>query len=181
MVNLGSKEYNLTILISAHTSEANSGKISQAMNRGASALVDGCRWQAGLIRLDKETAEYYGIENPREYVVMDTPKNNYAADIAKPIYFRRTDTGALVHCNLREDADKAKADYICELLKADPEQHTKRDIRNSKDFLADIKDRFKKFKREEIYPLLDKLIEQGRLEEIVSGEGRKQRIVLSVI
>ncbi len=172
------KEYSLTILISAHISEANSGKISQSMNRGASALVDGSRWQAGLVRLDKQTAEYYGIEKPRGYIVLDTPKNNYAADVAKPLYFKRTDTGSLVFCNLKEDADKAKEDCIYDLIMSDPEQYTRRELRESKDFLADIKDRFKRFKRDDIYPILDKLIEREKLYEVAVGEGRKKRMVL---
>jgi putative DNA primase/helicase len=173
-----SKEYNLTILFSAHTSDANSGQISQKMNRGASALVDGCRWQAGLVRLDQKTADHYGIENPRGYIALDTPKNNYAADAGKPLYFRRGENGQLEYCNLKEDGDKAKCEKILELVAADPTFYTRYELLRDKDFFTDMKDVFKKIKKDEMKPLVDRLIDEKKLvEEAVKTDGRTRNII----
>lgn len=89
------RKYMLTILISHHTGKEEGGRISQKMSRGASGLVDACRWQAGLARLDKSTAEKLGIKNYRKYILFDTPKANYSEDIEHPLVFGRGDNGVL--------------------------------------------------------------------------------------
>ncbi len=176
--SLVKKHGDMTIIFSNHTSKDRSGQISQNMSRGASALVDGCRWQAGLVRMDKKTADYYEIDKPRQYVIFDTPKNNYAAEMPSQLFFRRTDTGVLVFCNLKEDSDKAKDDCVCEMIKADSIQHTRRELCRDKYFIADIKDKFKQFKRDDLSLILDRLIEQKKVKEVAEGEGREQRILL---
>lgn len=180
-----SKLYDLTILFSAHTSEQNAAKISQKMNRGASALVDGCRWQAGLVRMDKDTADKYGIEKPRNYVVLDTPKNNYAADVGRPLYFKRTDTGTLTYCNLNDESMAAQCDLVFDLIERDPNRWSRYDLKKNKDFINDIKERFTKFTREDLYPIIDKLIEQKKLFEVednvVDGAGAKRKVLVREI
>ena len=88
--------YNITILFTHHTAKNAAGKIDQNMSRGASAIVDGCRWQAGLIRMDTKEATTMGIEDPRNWVIFDAPKMNYAPDMPSALYFHRnSQTGVL--------------------------------------------------------------------------------------
>lgn len=175
------KHYDLTILFSSHTSDANSGKISQKMNRGASAIVDGCRWQAGLVRMNEETAESYGIDRPRDFIILDTPKNNYAADVSKPLYFKRSACGALHYCDLRKEATKAQADLVLAILKMDGRHRSRKEWQRDTDFVSEIKDRFKKFNRENLYPIIDHLIEQGKLIEASSDEDKRAAKTLQVV
>ena len=178
-------EYQINILFSAHTSEANSGKISQSMNRGASALVDGCRWQAGLIRMDEGTAKSYGIQNPRQYVILDTPKNNYAADVARPLYFKRTDTGVLQYSSPAKDYLEKLGSALISILGEDPEEYTKNDLYRApkgKDIVGELKDKFSKnFSRsKDMEKLIDYLLAEGKLKLETTNPGRNSKEILVV-
>lgn len=164
-----SKRYGLTILFSHHTSKDNAGKISQNMSRGASAIVDGCRWQAGLVRMDPDTAKKYGIENPRSYVLFDAPKSNYAADLPGLITFKRGEGGVLEYCEPGQTHINNMCEALLEMLRNDPEEYTKRhlvDRKKGSEIAKEMKESFPGFKRiTDMERIINTLIRSGQLEE----------------
>ena len=62
--------------------------------------MDGCRWQSGIVRMDKATADRYGIEKPRDYIEFDAPKHNYSADMPGSIFFKRGPNGVLQYVDI---------------------------------------------------------------------------------
>ena len=111
-----SKKYEITILFSHHTSKTDGAKISQNMSRGSSAIVDGCRWQAGLVRMDDVVAGRLGIEHPRLYVEFNAPKSNYAPDMPSSVFFKRNEYGILEPVNVKGEGLKTKALLLLEEL-----------------------------------------------------------------
>ena len=122
--------HGITILFATHTSEANAGKVSQAMNRGASAIVDGCRWQAGMATMDKDTADRYCITDRHNYVVFGAPKSNYTPRQGNPIYFKRGQAGVLEYAELKGDKMAEYAETLRKLLIEDGGEYTQRDLKH---------------------------------------------------
>jgi replicative DNA helicase len=182
-----SKRHNLTILFSHHTGKdiGKSGKISQAMGRGASAIVDGCRWQGGLVRMDKKTADFYGIKNPREFIIFDAPKSNYAADLPGKIMFRRGENGVLQFTEPARDRAREMGEKLLEKLELDPTQYTKLDLtkeKPGKDLAQEMVEDFSNFKRSrDMTAAIDYLIRAGKLFEVQqeSDARGKKKTVLS--
>lgn len=180
-----SKKHGVTILFSHHTSKNNSNAITQSMGRGASAIVDGCRWQGGLIRMDAKTAERFCIDNPRDYVLFDAPKSNYAADLPAAICFKRGEGGVLEYCEPGCQIHDTMGEALVEMLANDPEQYSKRDLVKMPHGLGisrDMKERFPGFKRRsDMERVIDRMIEKGKLFELhgeIDGAG-KPKIILS--
>ena len=174
------KKYLLNTLCSHHTSKHTAGRISQNMSRGSSAIVDGCRWQGGLVRMDEEGADRLGIENPRDYIIFDAPKSNYAADLPGQIIFKRGENGVLEYAEPWNEQLKAMGDTLLELLRHDPVEYTRRDlIKTSKgrDIARDMKEAFPAFVRSrQMSCTIEYLIDKGniKLEQIGTGIGAKE-------
>jgi hypothetical protein len=179
-----SQKYGLTILFSHHTSKQGSTTISQGAPRGSSALVDGCRWNLGLIRMDKATAEGMGITNPRQYVVADLPKNNYGPDLPAQLVMERGSNGELTFCNPAAEMFAEMAEALLELLRLDTQLYTRDELcsrEKGKGVAADMKERFPGFSRStQMGIVVDLLLDGGKLEKSLSQNGRKLRENLSV-
>lgn len=167
------KKYTVTILFSHHTSKDTAGTISQNMSRGSSAIVDGCRWQGGLVRMDAKTAERFCIDNPRDYVLFDAPKSNYAADLPAAICFKRGEGGVLEYCEPGCEIRDEMGEALVELLANDPEQYSRGDLVKlplGKGIVSDMKARFPGFVRsKDMQHVIDRMVSKGKLFE-VAGE-----------
>lgn len=180
-----SKKYGVTILFSHHTSKDTAGTISQNMSRGSSAIVDGCRWQGGLVRMDDAMAGRLGIDKARDYILFDAPKSNYAADLPKAICFKRSESGVLEYCEPGAEIRQEMADALLEMLTNDTTRYSKRDLVKQPVGLGvarDMKDKFPGFKRRvDMARIVEKLVSDGQLFEI-NGEidsAGKPKILLS--
>jgi putative DNA primase/helicase len=177
----------LNILLTSHTSEANAGTVSQAMNRGASGFVDACRWQAGMAQLDGKTADKWGIEPEDcwQYVTFNTPKNNYAPRGHLPMIFKRGDNGALEHVKLKNSKHENMAGKLYELLSNDPIQYSIRDLRQEKlgaDICQDMKANFSSFSRSKDMPEIIKfMIQNDMAKEVNVGTATNKKDVIEVI
>ncbi len=180
------KKHDVTILFSSHTSKNNAKDISQNMVRGGGAIVDGCRWQGGLIRMSEEMASKYGIDNPREYVLFDAPKSNYASDMPSSICFKRGNHGVLEYCEPGNEIRTEMADVLLEMLRNDTTIYSKNDLKDEPVGVAisrEMKGKFPAFKRRfDMEVIINNLIRDGKLFEKESGNDRsgRPRIVLQV-
>ena len=162
------KTYQLTILFSHHTGKTRSDQISQHMSRGSSAIVDGCRWQAGLVRLDKKKAQKFGLkeEEARKYIELDVPKSNYAPDISKPLCFKKDKNGILIYSNPKEEGINLQADLLLDILKMDDEKFTLRDLLREKKCVhiyQEMTETYEDLKRQDIHFLIQNLIERHKI------------------
>jgi replicative DNA helicase len=150
--------FNITILFSHHESKARTGNMDQASSRGGSALTDGCRWVANIKTMDDATAKTFQIPDPRNFVMLDVSKSNYAPKLPGPIYFRRGVGGALSHVDLSAERVLMLARKLLELLAAKTESFSRNDL---------------------IYEKKGKAI-SDKLKEAVSGFSRAKDINLAV-
>jgi len=173
-----SKEYGLTILFTHHSPKDNKG-INQGMGRGASAIVDGCRWQGGLVRMDKGLGDKYGIEDIRKYVCFDIPKSNYAEDLPSQAIFKRCGGGCLEYCDLKQEKIKEMGLHFLDLMKHETKKYTRKDFNSGpkgNDFSADMKAQFPGFKRKyDMKPVIDYLIDQKKIYEAHDENGKSGR------
>lgn len=109
------------IIFAHHTGKINGAKISQGMARGASGLIDACRWQGGLVRMDEETAQKYGIKKPRDYILFNAPKNNYSPDMDGNLIYVRGNSGVLEGFDPEKSKQAIRNDdsviFVAEVLK----------------------------------------------------------------
>ncbi len=180
------KEYVPNILFAAHTSQGEMGRISQKMNRGATAIIDGCRWQAGLAQMDPDTADKYHIDSPRDYIAFDVPKSNYSARQQNAIYFKRTDTGALEYVELKiPQSTQDEINTFLTLLKNSHEQFTDRDLKKEKigkSFFNSMKENHPDFKREDGFnQLINTCLGTGVIRRIWIGTGSGRKNILEVV
>lgn len=180
-----SKEYCITILFASHTNETNAGRINQTMTRGASAIVDGCRWQAGMCRMDKETADRYHIDDFKSYVVFDIPKSNYSAALQAPMYFKRGISGALEYVSLEDTREANMAEFMVELIANDTVQYSLRDLEKSKaadDLVKDLKANFPSFqRRKDMSNLVRHCLDKNMLKLTDILSGKTQKTILEVV
>lgn len=179
-----SKKYEITILFSHHTSKNEGAKISQNMSRGSSAIVDGCRWQAGLVRMDDITAGKLGIEHSRLYVEFNAPKSNYAPDMPSSVFFKRNEYGILEPVNVKSEGIKIISKTFLKMLERDPQEYSERDLYKDelgKDFCDELKIECPSFVRKKIPELISFLIKNGSIEttikEDILGSGRQKKIL----
>lgn len=177
--------YGVTILFSAHTSEANAGSVSQVMNRGASSIIDGCRWQAGMAAMDKNTADRYSIDDRQNYVIFDAPKSNYTARMDRPIFFKRGEGGVLEYTELKSDKMAAYAKTLHGLLLEDGGEYTQRDLKkgdNGKEICQAMKLNCKSFERKtHTEELWHYMIQKDLAKEVGTSTGNGHKIVLKAI
>ena len=81
-----------------------------------------------MCKMDKETADRFGIEDHRNYVVLDIPKSNYSAPLQAPLYFKRGVSGALEHIDPHGTRIKEMSAFLLELLQNDSKRYTKREL-----------------------------------------------------
>ncbi len=180
------KEYKLTILFSHHTSKASSETISQNMSRGGGAIVDGCRWQAGMVRLDPNKAAEFGIENSRLYVELNTPKSNYSPDIPESLYFKRNQYGVLVPVNLEGEIYKEVSNLLHGILARDNVEYSRRDLEKTssgKEIRDYIKDQFPTFNDRKMPKLLDYMIDKKMIQIVKTNknESGRPRFIVKII
>jgi hypothetical protein len=181
------EEFNITILFSHHVSKASRG-INQNMSRGASAIVDGCRWVAGLTTLDENSAKRYGIEDPRGYVVFDVTKSNYAPGLKSKLIFKRTENGTLEYASLESKRRSRLLSALYDAIKENPLTLNKRSFERNEDgakeIIEGIQEHYPKFQKKEIPGLIEQMLDGHLLKEKkVKTEGAKGRskILLEVI
>ncbi|MBT4876326.1 MAG: AAA family ATPase [Desulfobacula sp.] len=179
------KRYNTNILFAAHTAEDKAGKLSQAMNRGASSVVDGCRWQAGMIPMDKNTADYYRITDPHNFVIFDAPKNNYSPRGSHPLYFKRGEGGVLEYTTLQNTELSEMANTLHGLLKDDKGLYTLYALgegSQTKEIANTMKENHSSFERTKSYKdITDFMVKKGVAKWIKTGTGNSNKTVLDII
>ena len=164
------EEFNLTILFSHHVSKTNAGTMDQNMSRGASAIVDGCRWVAGMTPLSENECKRYGIENPKGFVAVDIVKTNYAAGLQSKLIFRRTESGALEYAALESQRRSKLLSILYHEIEQEPMKYSKRDFaKNEKGVVSHIietvKDQYPKFEKKEFPGLIEIMIDGYLLDE----------------
>jgi len=146
------------------------------MGRGASAIVDGCRWQGGLVRMDKTLGDKYGIEDIRKYICFDIPKSNYAEDLPNQAIFKRCGGGCLEYCDLKQEKIKEMGLHFLGLMKHETKKYTKNDLIKDvkgKDFFGDMKEQFPSFKRGfDMSIVIEYLINQKKIYESFDETGK---------
>lgn len=178
------KEYVRNLIFSTHTSQANAGAVSQNMNRGATAIVDGCRWQAGLAQISEDMAKEYDV-NARDYIVFDTPKSNYSARQSSPIFFKRTQTGALEYTKLEKPGQTDMIKFFLAGLEFDSNKYTARDLKQDpegKPMHDYMKKQFPRFKRKEDFgDLINTCLGAGLIKAVKFGSGSGTKDVFEVV
>ena len=179
------KRYIRNLLFATHTSQDGGDRVTQKMNRGASAIVDGCRWQGGLAPMDKDTADKYKITNPRDYIVFDVPKSNYSARQQSPIYYKRTNTGALEYVKLERPDQEDMTHAFLTYLKNDSDKYSINDLKKEpagRKIYEDMKQLFPDFNRKEDFEyLFDLCLKSGEIKEVKTGTGTSKKTVIEVV
>ena len=179
------KKYDLTIFFSHHTSKQNARGISQEMGRGSSAIVDACRWQAGMVRMPKEDGEKFSIDY-RKHVIIDFPKMNYSEDVSNPLIFRRGQNGVFEHAEPHKDMYQEQTEYLWQIIKNNDCKFSRRDYVLSKaasPIFDEMKEQFDSFSRRKTAGyLIDALVEQGKLrkETVIGKTNKKDVLVINV-
>lgn len=183
-----SNEFNLTILFTHHVSKARADSMGQAMSRGASAIVDGCRWVAGMTRLNEESAKRYGITDPRGYIEFDITKSNYAAQLPSKFVFKRTENGLLEYAALEVERRTRVKKILYEGIMGSDDSFSRRDfvkkLNGSGSIVESIEAAIPSFQRtREIIGFIDELISDYLLEEIPGrniGQGTPKTILKAI-
>ena len=104
-----------TVLVPAHVGKGSTGRGMDDLQdaiRGSSALVDGARWVATMIRMAQAEAKERGIPEDEavDWVRFEVPKNNYGPRVPG-VWLKRTASGILdVEEPPEQDALPRKAD-----------------------------------------------------------------------
>lgn len=104
-----------TVLILHHMSKdglrAGTEQLRAESLRGASALLDGVRWAAGMATLCKDKAKEYHVDSDdaKNYVRLDVVKNNYGSPW-DGLWLRRQNGGVLVPERLMTGKEKKQQD-----------------------------------------------------------------------
>ena len=170
-------EFKITILFSHHTSKQRSDSLSQHASRGASAIVDGCRWVAGMTRISEDSAKRYGLSDPRGYVEFDITKSNYAAQLPSKFIFKRTENGLLEYAALESERRNTIKKILYEgLIESDvffSRRNLKRGENGCEWIIENIESEVGNFKKtREIEGCIDDLISGYLLEEKIAYSER---------
>jgi RecA-family ATPase len=180
------EEFGITILFTHHISKASKG-MNQNMSRGASAIVDGCRWVAGLTVLDEEASKRYGITDPRGYVIFDITKTNYSAGLKSKLIFKRGENGVFEYAALEMERRLKILRILYDSIVENPRILNKRSFQKAEDetteIVKSVKEYLPKFQKKEIPKLIGDMIEGQLLKEVeVKKEGKgRAKIVLEAI
>lgn len=163
-------EFGLTILFSHHASKASGGALSQNSSRGGGALVDGCRWVAGLRTMDEATGKKLGIDDHKSYVECDITKSNYTKHLPAVMYFKRSNEGVLIPANPTHQRIRDMADNLANLLREAQTNGlllTRRELVSQKSgtpIREQLRETFEKVSRQDLNQAIDYALEQGWLE-----------------
>jgi hypothetical protein len=179
------QEFNITILFTHHVSKANGKSMDQNMSRGASAIVDGCRWVAGMNYLSETECKRYEISNPKEYVCLDVTKTNYAAGLQKQLVFKRNESGVLEYVSLEAGRHNQLIEILYDAIKGAPGEYSRNDLAKGKNgaVLITMNLNFPNFKQNEFPSLLDEMVQAHLLEEKEippEGKGRPKKALFAV-
>ncbi len=170
-------EFDLTILFSHHVSKGRSDTMGQAMSRGASALVDGCRWVAGMTRLNEEAARRHGIEDARAYIEFDITKANYTAQLPNRFIFKRMENGLLEYAPLetkrKKDIERMLYDGIVQCSISISRRDLNREENGTKWIIENIETAYPTFGKRELNQAINELIVDGFLKEIPEVNNRR--------
>jgi len=127
------------------------------------AIVDGCRWVAGIRKMEKETAEMLGISNPNDHIEFDVTKSNYSPPLKKSMFFRHGEGGCLEPVNLEFNSVKSIALLLRGLLKKCNEHFSRRELYGKGKDEQEVKEIIKTIRKE--FP---KFARQKEMEEIIN-------------
>lgn len=118
-----SEEHQLLSIFAQHIAKADrSLETSKITGRGAGGFSDDCRWVAAMRTVTLEQANSLDLDGPcHQYVEFVVTKNNYAARLPGPIYFKRDGNGALHHINVVGERLRRHAAYLASLLASNGE------------------------------------------------------------
>lgn len=183
-----SKKYHINIMFSHHTSKQAGNEIGQNMGRGSSAIVDGCRWQGGMVRMGQKLADKYQIRDPRNYIIFDMPKSNYTADIPEQMIFKRDNNGVLLFVNPENDIKQAMLDeFICILNTYSHQNLSRRDMNKEKTgehISTEMKEVFSGFRRRrDMDAVINFGLEKGVLmeEKTLTDDAKKPKISIKPV
>ena len=178
------KRYGITIIFSHHTAKANSREITQEMGRGSAAIVDGCRWQAGMIRMPKDQAKQFGID-AKNHVLIDFPKMNYSAALSHPLIFRRGKNGILEYCEPHKEVFQEMTDSLLSIIKSHGCEFSRKEYIESRQaaFVSDeMKEEYESFNRKKTMGgLIDNLIQNGKLQSKTVPTGGNPKVILYAV
>jgi replicative DNA helicase len=89
-----SVKYSLSIWFSCHTPKGIK-EINQWMARGGGALIDACRSNMGMVKLDSKEAKKYEVNNWRNYLKIGISKINIGPEDSGDAYLKFDDRGVL--------------------------------------------------------------------------------------
>ena len=91
------KSTGAAVIALHHANRSSQDTGSQNASRGSSALVDGCRWQINLSRMDEKTAQMRSISDRDRhlYVAVDFAKTNYLESQPR-MWLKRQPGGRLI-------------------------------------------------------------------------------------
>jgi hypothetical protein len=125
--------------------------------------------------MDDDTARKLGVENPRNYILFDAPKSNYAADLPGVICFKRGENGVLEYDEPGLAHRQNMADALAQILASDPKEYTIRQLierKEGKGIFEEMAERFEGFqRRRDMKIAIDELLKSGKAEEVKSGYG----------
>jgi replicative DNA helicase len=170
-------KYNCTVLFSHHVPK-NNEIIDQAMSRGASALVDGCRWAAGMQLISEEEAKEFLIDR-NQFIKFRVVKSNLTPKTGAISYFKRDGNGCLRPTILENQRSKAVSIFLSERL--ENETITKRDLisQHTGQFIRDdVEKKFGKINRKNFEAIIDYGLEKNILGLIEHGDGRHKKTII---
>lgn len=172
-----SNEFDLTILFTHHVSKGRAGDMGQAMSRGASALVDGCRWVAGMTRLNEEIARRHGIVDERSYLEFDITKSNYTAKLPNRFIFKQAENGLLEYVPLEMKRQKNLKNMLYDGIVQSEKTLSRRDLIRGKNgaepIIEDMETAYPTFSKRELNQIINELICDGFVKEIPEKNNRR--------
>lgn len=103
-----------SFLILHHNNKMGSESTEQGGSRGASALIDNCRFNLVLKPMTQKEAEKYDVD-PRDYFSLHNAKNNYSRKF-EPVWFQKATGGVPIMADLKSHMLSAALDLLIELL-----------------------------------------------------------------
>lgn len=118
-----SEEHRLLPMFAQHVSKMDrKEEAAKITGRGAGGFSDDCRWVAVMRTVTQEQANRLELDGPyHQFVEFVVTKNNYAARLPAPLFFKRDEHGALHHINVVGERVKRHAEYLAMLLASEDE------------------------------------------------------------
>lgn len=173
---------NILLLHHANKSSGQAETLRADMLRGASALVDGARWVAGMRKMTDDDAKRYGIKNPRDHVEVGLLKTNYGAEMNQTVLFEReSGTGRYVEKNPGADRIREIASELAGMIRDEPTRMSRRDLagksggtagKSAKKILEGLKEAFEGFSaKRDIPAAIDLALREGWIDEEAEQSG----------